>query len=382
MAIEGPLRELGMHDVFQLLELSRKTGVLSITSEVRDNRGTVYFDRGNVIFAEIDSNPHQLGELLISAGKIGEEDLSQARGLQQRGDKRKLGEILVGIGAIVREELERQIIGQVEAIIFELLGWREGHFSFEDGDVPELRGRTVVRIPIEALLMEGARRIDEWSRIQRKIPHTGVIPYFQSVTDGEESRLDLLPIEWEVLATVGSESSVAEIARLVNRSDFDVAKMIFGLESAGVLAVREAAPIKTKISPEDIDKLAVEIDVLLAKGEPENALGRARSAIEAMPDEPVLYLLLGRILAKIGRHRDAEENLRRALKMDSMLGRAHRELGAVLAKQGKYAEAVDWWQRWLGVDKFTQAEPREVPRITQAVEAAQNLESLLQGTNV
>lgn len=382
MAIEGPLRELGMHDVFQLLELSRKTGVLSITSEVRDNRGTVYFDRGIVIFAEIDSNPHQLGELLISAGKIGEEDLSQARGLQQRGDKRKLGEILVGIGAIVREELERQIIGQVEAIIFELLGWREGHFSFEDGDVPELRGRTVVRIPIEALLMEGARRIDEWSRIQRKIPHTGVIPYFQSVTDGEESRLDLLPIEWEVLATVGSESSVAEIARLVNRSDFDVAKIIFGLESAGVLAVREAAPIKTKISPEDIDKLAVEIDVLLAKGEPENALGRARSAIEAMPDEPVLYLLLGRILAKIGRHRDAEENLRRALKMDSMLGRAHRELGAVLAKQGKYAEAVDWWQRWLGVDKFTQAEPREVPRITQAVEAAQNLESLLQGTNV
>lgn len=382
MAIEGPLRELGIHDVFQLLELSRKTGVLSITSEVRDNRGTVYFDRGIVIFAEIDSNPHQLGELLISAGKIGEEDLSQARGLQQRGDKRKLGEILVGIGAIVREELERQIIGQVEAIIFELLGWREGHFSFEDGDVPELRGRTVVRIPIEALLMEGARRIDEWSRIQRKIPHTGVIPYFQSVTDGEESRLDLLPVEWEVLATVGSESSVAEIARLVNRSDFDVAKMIFGLESAGVLAVREAAPIKTKISPEDIDKLAVEIDVLLAKGEPENALGRARSAIEAMPDEPVLYLLLGRILAKIGRHRDAEENLRRALKMDSMLGRAHRELGAVLAKQGKYAEAVDWWQRWLGVDKFTQAEPREVPRITQAVEAAQNLESLLQGTNV
>ena len=382
MAIEGPLRELGMHDVFQLLELSRKTGVLSITSEVRDNRGTVYFDRGIVIFAEIDSNPHQLGELLISAGKIGEEDLSQARGLQQRGDKRKLGEILVSIGAIVREELERQIIGQVEAIIFELLGWREGHFSFEDGDVPELRGRTVVRIPIEALLMEGARRIDEWSRIQRKIPHTGVIPYFQSVTDGEESRLDLLPVEWEVLATVGSESSVAEIARLVNRSDFDVAKMIFGLESAGVLAVREAAPIKTKISPEDIDKLAVEIDVLLAKGEPENALGRARSAIEAMPDEPVLYLLLGRILAKIGRHRDAEENLRRALKMDSMLGRAHRELGAVLAKQGKYAEAVEWWQRWLGVDKFTQAEPREVPRITQAVEAAQNLESLLQGTNV
>jgi hypothetical protein len=43
MAIEGPLRELGIHDVFQLLDLSRKTGVLRVTSELRHNAGTIYF---------------------------------------------------------------------------------------------------------------------------------------------------------------------------------------------------------------------------------------------------------------------------------------------------------------------------------------------------
>ena len=32
MPIEGPLRELGIHDVFQLLDLARKTGVLKVTS--------------------------------------------------------------------------------------------------------------------------------------------------------------------------------------------------------------------------------------------------------------------------------------------------------------------------------------------------------------
>ena len=46
MAIEGPLRELGIHDVFQLLDLSRKTGVLSVASELRDDEGVVYFDAG------------------------------------------------------------------------------------------------------------------------------------------------------------------------------------------------------------------------------------------------------------------------------------------------------------------------------------------------
>ena len=62
MAIEGPLKDLGIHDVFQLLDLSRKTGVLTVASELRHNQGTVYFDDGAVVFAEIQSNPHPLGQ--------------------------------------------------------------------------------------------------------------------------------------------------------------------------------------------------------------------------------------------------------------------------------------------------------------------------------
>ena len=51
MAIEGPLRELGIHDVFQLLDLSRKTGTLRITSPERNNEGSVYFDAGTIVAA-------------------------------------------------------------------------------------------------------------------------------------------------------------------------------------------------------------------------------------------------------------------------------------------------------------------------------------------
>ena len=70
MAIEGPLKELGIHDVFQLLDLSRKTGVLTVTSRVRHNHGVVYFDRGAVVYAGIRSNPHPLWGVLLKAGKI------------------------------------------------------------------------------------------------------------------------------------------------------------------------------------------------------------------------------------------------------------------------------------------------------------------------
>ena len=109
MAIEGPLRELGIHDVFQLLDLSRKTGTLTITSSLRDNQGTVYFENGAVVYAAIRSNPHPLGELLLRSGKISEGDLARARDAQTRSaDTRRLGEILVEREAITRKELERQ----------------------------------------------------------------------------------------------------------------------------------------------------------------------------------------------------------------------------------------------------------------------------------
>src|SRR5258708_19470738 len=101
MPIEGPLRELGIHDVFQLLDLSRKTGALRVTSELRHNEGKIYFDNGVVVSAEIRSNPHPLGALLLRTGKIAEADLERARDMQQRqGDKRSLAGILMAPPAI------------------------------------------------------------------------------------------------------------------------------------------------------------------------------------------------------------------------------------------------------------------------------------------
>src|SRR6266566_3224814 len=175
MPIEGPLRELGIHDVFQLLDLSRKTGMLRVTSELRHNAGTISFEGGAIVFAEIRSNPHPLGALLLRTGKITEADLERARDMQERqGDGRRLGEILVSLGALSPRELERQVRFQIEEVVFEVMSWREGYFSFSEGTPTELPTDAVVRIPTEALLMEGARRIDEWSRIEGRIPHLGV----------------------------------------------------------------------------------------------------------------------------------------------------------------------------------------------------------------
>src|SRR5213594_4135306 len=331
MAIEGPLRELGIHDVFQLLDLSRKTGVLRVTSDLRHNAGTIYFEDGTIIFAEIRSNPHPLGALLLRTGKTTEADLERARDMQQRqGDSRRLGEILVSLGALTRRELQRQVRFQIEEVVFEVMSWREGYFSFTEGPLSDVATETAVRIPTEALLMEGARRIDEWSRIESRIPHLGVVPMLAPPQEGGEGELDLLPPEWEMLAMIDGARDVRAIAAELGRSEFEVAKTLFGLDSAGIVVLADPGTAKRERSSlaADLAELVAQAEDALARRDFEGARAAAEQAAGAHPHDAAIHLLLGRIGLAAGRGAEAVEELRRALRLDPLLVGAHRVLGA------------------------------------------------------
>src|SRR3954465_10254796 len=127
MPIEGPLRELGIHDVFQLLDLSRKTGMLRVSSELRDDEGVVYFDRGCVVQATIRSTALPTELALLQAGRASESDIEPGGARQQSsGASGDLVDNLVAIGAITQKELERQLRLHLESVVFELMSWREG----------------------------------------------------------------------------------------------------------------------------------------------------------------------------------------------------------------------------------------------------------------
>ncbi|HXV86318.1 MAG TPA: DUF4388 domain-containing protein [Gemmatimonadales bacterium] len=379
MAIEGPLKELGIHDVFQLLDVSRKTGVLRIASRLRQNQGTVYFQEGAVIYAEIQSNPHRLGELLVRAGTIAPADLSRAVDVQRQGDGRRMGEILVEIGAVSSEDLERQVGAQVEEVVFELMSWQEGYFSFQEGLPEDVAAGATVRIPTEALLMEAARRIDEWSRIEARIPHLGLVPRFASPDDAGHGQLELLAEEWEVLAAIDGRASLRDIASTLARPEFDVAKTVFGLASAGVITLEDelAHTLAAPASTADLRELLERAEQALEHGDFAAARAAAETAVAADPHEAAAHLMLGRACVAQRRDSEAEEHLRRALRFDPRLVRAHRLLGDALARQGRFGEAVECWQRWLTLGASAPELAAEVDHVQEAVHAAQTLDMLL-----
>jgi hypothetical protein len=356
MPIEGPLKELSIHDVFQLLDLARKTGTLRITSELRQNAGTVQFERGAVVAAEIRSNPHLLGTLLLRAGKLGEEDFARACAMQAAGDQRRLGDILLDIGAVSRRELERQAKAQVEEVIFELMSWSEGYFSFSDDPGPD-GGAPVVRIPTEALLMEAARRIDEWARIEARVPHLGVVPQLVPPDAGGTTRLDLLPAEWQLLAAVDGTRDVRALAQSTGRSEFDVARTLFGLASAGVVKLEDPrlSPHGAGIGAE-LTELMARARAALSAGEPEQARLTALDIVAARPDQPEAQALLGRALLACGRFDEGAGALEEALRLDPLLASARRMLGMTHAAMARFDDALDSWDAWSRLDTRPPAE--------------------------
>src|SRR5919107_4934514 len=167
--------------------------------------------------------------------------LERARAAQaQRADGKRLGELLVETGCLTWRELERQVRRQIETVVFELMSWQEGFFSFVEGPASDAAMEAVARISTESLPMEAARRIDEWARISHKIPHLAVVPVLAPIDEDHPSLLDLLPNEWEMLGMIDGQSDLRGIANRLGRSEFDVAKIAYGLLSTGIIQIRAA----------------------------------------------------------------------------------------------------------------------------------------------
>ena len=380
MAIEGPLRELGIHDVFQLLDLSRKTGALRVTSALRDNEGIVSFESGKVVSASIRTNPHPLGAMLVRAGKISEGDLDRARSAQgRRTDGKRLGELLVEAGCLTWRELERQVRLQIETVVFELMSWQEGFFSFVEGPASDVTPEAVARISTESLLMEGARRIDEWARISHRIPHLGVVPVLAPIDEDHPSLLDLLPNEWEMLAMIDGQCDLRGISTRLGRSEFDVAKIAYGLLSTGIIQIRtaEKPPVVEPLLGDDPGPHIDHARVALREGRLDEALAAATAATRAAPTRADPQLLIARAFMRMERESDALDALRRAAQLEPRNPEVLLALGAAAARGAGMDQAILSWQRYL----VEAGDRPSVARVREMLDCVVRLRALLKGVD-
>lgn len=235
MALRGNLRDFSLPDVFQLVTFSRKTGVLRIVRE-DGAEGSVWFRDGDVFFASSNWHSDPLGERLVAAERITPQALQRALEAREKepDNGRRLGQILIDEGYITEAILQSFVSDQIQDTIFDLMRWEEGDFDFEA--MPDVVEEDIgLTVSIENLVMEGSRRLEEWGRIKKKIPSTDVV-FKMATAPGEGTfEISLKPAEWELLLLIDGTRSVAELATYTGRTDFDVARVLYGLFSAGLL---------------------------------------------------------------------------------------------------------------------------------------------------
>jgi Domain of unknown function (DUF4388) len=183
MALEGTLRDFSLADIFQLIGLQRKTGVLTLRS--KDDTVTVTFLDGKVVGADSLNRrlENRLGTVLIRTGFLTQDQLNRALEIQKETLQR-LGFILTHYGIISAESLKEAIQLQIMQVVYRLFRWKDGDYHFSQETTIEYDRDNVTPISAESILMEGARMIDEWPIIEKRIRSYDLV-FRKKLTDQE-----------------------------------------------------------------------------------------------------------------------------------------------------------------------------------------------------
>jgi tetratricopeptide (TPR) repeat protein len=336
MAIRGSIRDSGLADVCQLLSIGEKTGCLSVTD--RSRFGQIFFDRGRITFATIVNRRDRLGDLLLREGAITHAQLTAAVEAQARQPDRRLGEILLDHGAIQPGTLEACVRRQIEEAIYFLFTWRRGDFHFEPGRSPG-PGEILISVNSESLLLEGARRIDEWSIIEKKLSSLDLV--FQVDRPRiEATRPPLTREQTQIIPLLDGRRSVHEVAEAGGLAEFEAGKALYGLIQAGFatpVGRREHEPTAELEAVEKARNLGV---AFYRTGMLDDAEREFRRVLRSQPRDPDARNYLALVALRQGDPGTAVRRLTALIETAGPRIGVCLNLAYALRIQGRYADAA------------------------------------------
>lgn len=270
MAIEGPIKELSLFELFQLISFSKKTGQLRIiTSD--GLQYVLYFREGFLVY--LDTGKKMIQEL-------------QKRGIINSINDKEDIEELINENIVDIKEVSSVLKSIVENEIFSLLKLKDGFFNFEETEKKPLKGLEF-NMRIENLIMEGARRIDETERLLSALPPESTI---FSISDEvvKKDYISLTSEEWEILSMIDGKKSIKDIVK-IKGNEFKTIKALYGLYMSGLLKITEEERRKEGLKEEEITN----IDNFWKEKRFEEGIKYMEELLQKYPDEPTLFYNLG-----------------------------------------------------------------------------------------
>ncbi|MDI3284769.1 DUF4388 domain-containing protein [Polyangium sp. 15x6] len=235
-AMSGDLSVVALAEILQVLGMQRQTGVLHVTN----NRTsiTISMRQGQIDFVQSRgaTEEYRLGRYFLEKGALTRDDL-EALLADLRGSKKLLGEEVVARGIVTREELVDILTKQSSELIYDMLRWPYGRFSFTKEPFRPEADMAKLTLGVSALVLEGFRRVDEWRLMEGTIHFDQVLVIDQFALEGL-SPGQLARPERLVLDAVNGQRTVSEVVKESTVGSFDAVKIIYQFLQSRVLRTR------------------------------------------------------------------------------------------------------------------------------------------------
>ena len=243
VGLTGNLSTVSLSDLLQLISVSGKTGMLLISRE--NQRRQIYFKKGDITYAiSLGSEEELLGNLLLTQRKLLKPDLEKALRLQKLTNKR-LGDILYEMRVLTRDEVVECLQFQIEEVIYSLFGWSSGEFIFYDGKQPQLEQITT-QLGTMNVIMEGSRRIDEWTKIKEIFPTDEIEFRVVRSPRVKSASVTMTVDELQLLPLISGDRTISELLPMSPLSEFHTYKALYRLINSGWIEKGEKRRVKTQ----------------------------------------------------------------------------------------------------------------------------------------
>src|SRR5258706_4751052 len=243
MPVHGNLATMSLTEILQWLGNAGKTGTLSIERNKVVKR--ILLREGRVIACASQEPADMLGHFLVSRGKISEETLRKALGLQET-QRTHLGRILVATGALSEDDLRLLLEDKAQETIFGLFNWDDAEFRFADGETAD-PNIFAVNMRVDDILLRGAQRWDEMQRFRTVFNDPGIV--LRRTARMPPAEVFRNRMARRIFESINGERTVAEILLHAHGSEYVVTKFLYELHRAGVAEVAGVRPVAREISP-------------------------------------------------------------------------------------------------------------------------------------
>ncbi len=234
MALKGNLRDFSVAQLFNLINLARKTGTLTL--EGPDQAAWVSFREGKLIYAQLGSEDGTLTGVLAKAGKLTPRQAKLIKTHAPDKSDQELGLMLINAGYLSQKEILASIRQYVLDIVFQLFTWTDGYFRF-DGDVLPPDDRITIRIDLENIIIEGSRRVQELEQLREEIPNLDMALDFVDRPGANIRDVNLNVEEWKVVSYINPKNTIRQIAKANKMSELQIRRIVYGLLQAGLVEI-------------------------------------------------------------------------------------------------------------------------------------------------